>query len=89
VALTVAVVGLAGSAATAGPLAWAEFGKLFQESRLVHVTSVDFCTLSLCAPLWVLNDAARRRAEGPLATACALTPLLGPAAWLALRPRAE
>jgi hypothetical protein len=86
--LLAATLGLLAKAATAGPAAWEEFGHLFQESRLVHVTSVDFLTLSLCAPFWVWNDAAARRYDGP-ALAFALTPLLGPVLWLNLRPRAE
>ena len=86
--LLAAATGLAVKAATAGGPAWEEFGHLFQESRFVHVTSVDFLTLSLCAPFWVWNDAAVRRYEGPTLL-FALTPLLGPVAWLSARPRAE
>ena len=86
--LLVATLGLAGKAATAGPTAWADFAHLFQESKLVHVTSIDFVTLCLCAPFWVWNDAAGRRYAGPLVLPLALTPLLGPVLWLALRPHA-
>ncbi len=87
--LLVATLGLVGKAATAGDAAWVDFGHLFQESRFVHVTTLDFLTLSLAAPFWVWNDAAVRKYEGPLpALLFALTPLLGPVAWLSVRPRA-
>ena len=86
--LLVATLGLAAKAATAGDAAWVDFGRLFMESRFVHVTTVDFITLTLCAPFWVWNDASVRRYEGPTLL-FALTPLLGPALWLNVRPRAQ
>ena len=52
-----AALGLSAYAATADAAQWDTFGHLFQESRLVHVTSVDFLTLNLLAPFWVWNDA--------------------------------
>ena len=78
-------------AVTAGPQAWAEFGRLFDESRLVHVTSLDFLALSSFIPFWVSLDAgARRWSGGPsLAAALGAVPLVGPALYLALRPRAD
>jgi hypothetical protein len=86
--LLLATLGLVGKAATAGSVAWVDFSHLFQESRFVHVTTIDFLTLTLCAPFWVWNDAAARKYEGP-ALLFALTPLLGPVLWLNVRPRAE
>lgn len=53
----------------------------------MHVTCVDFVTLSLCAPFWVYNDAERRGVRSPLLPALAALPLLGPALYLNLRPR--
>ncbi len=47
-------------AALAGGAAWQEYGKLFAESRFVHVTSTDFAALSLFAPFWMWNDAGKR-----------------------------
>lgn len=78
-------------AATAGPAAWAEFARLFDESRLVHVTSLDFLALSSFIPFWVSLDAGARRWKGGSSVAAALgvVPLVGPALYLALRPRAE
>jgi len=86
--LLVATLGLAGKALTAGGAAWEDFGHLFLESKFVHVTTVDFITLTLCAPFWVWNDAAVRRYKGPTLL-FALTPLLGPVLWLNVRPRSE
>jgi len=71
-----------GTAASAGPQAWAAYGQLFRESRLVHVTSLDFVTLTGCAWSWVQNDAAAR---GKAAPGWAALPLLGPALWLVVR----
>lgn len=42
---------------------WVEFGKLFDESRLVHVSTLDLTVLTLCAPFWMFNDAAQREWE--------------------------
>jgi hypothetical protein len=87
--LLVATLGLGLKAATAGDASWFEFGRLFRESKLVHVTTVDFLTLTLCAPLWVLNDAQVRRYDPPSLLLLALLPLLGPVLYLNMRPRAE
>jgi hypothetical protein len=87
--LGVATCGLVFTAATAGAPAWAEYGKLFQESRFIHITSVDFLTLTLLAPFWVFNDAEARRWDSPLLPLLACVPLLGPVIYLNLRPRAE
>ncbi len=51
-------------AALAGAASWEEYGKLFVESRFVHVTSVDFLALCLFAPFWMWNDAEKRDWEG-------------------------
>ena len=45
----------------AGPEAWQAYFRMFDESRFVHVTSLDFCFLTLLAPFWVLNDASKRQ----------------------------
>lgn len=87
--LLCATLGLVGTASLAGDVAWLDFSRLFKESRLVHVTSVDFLTLSLCAPFWVYNDASARGYKSPLLLPLALTPLLGPVLYLNLRPRSE
>ena len=77
-----------GLAASAGPAAWVDYGRLFDESRFVHVTTLDFLTLSALAPFWVANDAGRRGATPAWLPALGFLPLLGPALYLVLRPRA-
>lgn len=77
--------------ATAGSAAWTEYSRLLQESRLVHVTSMDFLTLTILAPFWMVNDAQLRSWQGNdklLPLLCCL-PFLGPAIYLCLRPKAE
>lgn len=77
--------------AMAGSAAWTEYFRLLQESRLVHVTSMDFLTLTILAPFWMVNDAQLRSWQGKdtiLPWLCCL-PFLGPAIYLCLRPKAE
>jgi hypothetical protein len=50
-------------AATAGGAAWADYWKLFEESRFVHVTSIDFCCLTAFVPFWMYHDAEGRKWE--------------------------
>lgn len=77
-------------AVTAGPAAWSEYARLFDESRLVHVTTLDFLALSSFIPFWVALDASSRKWSGrPFAAALGAVPLVGPALYLALRPKAE
>jgi hypothetical protein len=76
-------------AATAGGVQWRDFGTLFFMSRFVHVTTVDFMTLTLLAPFWMENDAKLRSWDGvgTWKMACLqCLPVVGPAAYLALRP---
>lgn len=78
-------------AATAGGDAWVEYIRLARESRLVHVTTLDFLTLTALAPFWMDNDATLRKWEGrdSLLLPLSLLPVLGPAIYLVLRPKAE
>jgi hypothetical protein len=80
-----------GSAAAAGGAAWAEYFRLLQESRLVHVTTLDFLTLTTLAPFWMENDAQLRNWEGKdsLLPVLSFIPVIGPALYLCLRPKAE
>jgi hypothetical protein len=80
-----------GSAATAGGAAWQEYFRLLQESRLVHVTTLDFLTLTTLAPFWMDNDAQLRNWEGrdKLLPILSFIPVVGPALYLCLRPKAE
>ena len=66
--LLISSLGLWTLALTAGGPAWAEYSHLFDESKLVHVTSVDFCLLSAFAPFWMYNDAQLRNWEPRRAT---------------------
>ena len=52
--LTTLVVGASGSD-------WAGYFALFGKSRFVHVSTLDFCVLTLMAPFWVSNDAETRK----------------------------
>ena len=80
-----------GQIATAGTTAWADYIKLVQESRLVHVTTVDFLTLTTLAPFWMDNDAQLRQWDGrdKLLPVLSFIPVIGPALYLCLRPKAE
>ncbi|QDZ20275.1 hypothetical protein HOP50_04g27920 [Chloropicon primus] len=68
---------------------WAGYFQLFDKSRFTHVSTLDFCVLTLLAPFWVLNDAERRNWDkgDTLLTALSLVPLYGPALYLLLRPK--
>lgn len=46
-----------------GGASWVEYGHLIDESRLVHVTTLDFLCLTAFAPFWMLNDAEARNWE--------------------------
>ena len=58
--LLISAVALWGVALTAGGSSWIEYGHLFDESKLVHVTTVDFWLLTAFAPFWMYNDAQLR-----------------------------
>ena len=56
----------------------------------MHVTSLDFLALSSFIPFWVSLDAGSRKWSGAsFAAALGAVPLVGPALYLALRPKAE
>ncbi|KAG2487273.1 hypothetical protein HYH03_014114 [Edaphochlamys debaryana] len=78
-------------AATAGDYYWLDYLKLFDESRLVHVTTIDFATLTLLAPFWMELDASGRNwsQRGSLLTVLSFLPVVGPCIYLLLRPKAE
>lgn len=79
------------NAATAGGDSWAEYLRLLQESRLVHVTTVDFLTLTSLAAFWMDNDATCRKWSGKenLLPILSVIPVIGPAVYLVLRPKAS
>jgi len=78
-------------AATAGAASWVEYGRLLDESRLVHVTTLDFLCLTAFAPFWMLNDAEARGWEqrNTLLPILSVLPAVGPAIYLLLRPKTD
>ena len=69
---------------------WLAFVRLFDESRLVHATTLDFSLFSLLAWYWIAHDArARGFAQPGAAAALGSVPVLGPILYLIIRPRAE
>lgn len=85
------VVGCLVFAASAGGDGWFEFGALFTGSKFTHVMTLDFLTLTSLAPFWIENDSRVRGWSGRdrwLVPLCCL-PLLGPALYLVLRPKAQ
>lgn len=80
-----------GLAATAGSAVWLDYFKLLDESRFVHVTSLDFATLTALMPFWMDNDATARNWDkrSQLVPILSFIPLVGPAVYLILRPKAS
>jgi hypothetical protein len=82
-----------GNAAFADSQQWSDYVTLFWMSRFVHVTTIDFLTLSILAPFWMDNDAKLRnwkgRDSGILLPLLSCLPVLGPAIYLVLRPKSE
>lgn len=80
-----------GDAVLSGGAAWKEFAELFSTSQLVHVTSLDFLILNLLCPFWLANDAEKRswdQRDG-LGKVLPFIPVVGPAIYITLRPRAQ
>lgn len=48
-------------ALTAGGSVWLDYAKLFEESRLVHASTIDFALLTAFIPFWMSNDAELRQ----------------------------
>ena len=66
---------------------WSNYVQQWQTSRFIHVMSLDFCLLCLLFPALLGDDMARRGiTNSRLFWAVALVPLLGPLAYLCLRP---
>ena len=55
------LAGLTAMVATASSSDWSGYLSLFGKSRFTHVSSLDFCVLTLMAPFWVYNDAEQRQ----------------------------
>ncbi|KAL8150961.1 hypothetical protein V2J09_020769 [Rumex salicifolius] len=67
---------------------WKEFFQYFRESKLVHVTSLDFMLLSTFAPFWVYNDMTARKCFEKYSWLLpfSVIPFIGPSLYLLLRP---
>ncbi|WP_448561634.1 DUF2834 domain-containing protein [Trichothermofontia sp.] len=66
---------------------WADFVYQWRTNRFIHVMSLDFCLLALLFPAIVPDDMARRQFDQPrLFWLVSALPLLGPLAYLILRP---
>eukprot|EP00878_Enallax_costatus_P020875 GHUV01022085.1.p1 GENE.GHUV01022085.1~~GHUV01022085.1.p1 ORF type:complete len:137 (+),score=41.59 GHUV01022085.1:346-756(+) len=77
------------TAVTAGLEQWLGYVQLFDESRLVHATSLDFMLCTLLMYFWMSNDAQGRnwdKREALVPLLC-LLPLVGPSTYLLLRPK--
>jgi hypothetical protein len=67
---------------------WADFIQQWQNSRFIHVMSLDFCLLCLLFPALLGDDMARRGLKNPsVFWAVALVPLVGSLLYLCLRPQ--
>ncbi len=85
IALSLATVGLLAYAVLAGD--WGDFVRQFQTSHFVHLMSWDFCLMYLVFPSLLGDDMARRGLrDSRIFWAVAIIPLLGPLAYLCLRP---
>ncbi|GIL53793.1 hypothetical protein Vafri_9425 [Volvox africanus] len=70
---------------------WADYLKLFDESRLVHMNSIDLAILIALAPFWMENDAIGRNWDkrSQLLPILSFLPVIGPCIYLLLRPKAQ
>ena len=83
--LSLSTVGLLIYGLAAGD--WGDFVYQFQTSRFVHGMSLAFCLLCLLFPTLLGDDMARRKLNKPqVFWLVSLVPLLGPLAYLCLRP---
>lgn len=84
-ALALGAVLLLGYGITQGD--WADFAAQWRTDRFIHVMSLDFCLLCLLFPSLLGDDMARHGLHSSrLFWAISLVPLLGPVAYLVLRP---
>ena len=66
---------------------WQDFITQWQTSRFINVMSLDFCLLSCLFPILLGDDMTRRGINNPVVFwSVTLLPLLGPLAYLCLRP---
>jgi hypothetical protein len=66
---------------------WSDFVQQWQNSRFIHVMSLDFCLLCLLFPVLLADDMTRRGLKNRrIFWAVTLLPLLGAIAYVTLRP---
>jgi hypothetical protein len=66
---------------------WADFGRQWQNSKFIHVMSLDFCLLSLLGSELVPDDMARRgMMDSRLLSVVQWVPLFGLLVYLVVRP---
>ncbi|NES70373.1 MAG: hypothetical protein F6K24_36755 [Okeania sp. SIO2D1] len=66
---------------------WSDFVTQWQNSRFIHVMSLDFCLLCFLFPFLVKDDLNRRGVKNPLTFwLVVLIPLIGPLIYLSSRP---
>jgi len=66
---------------------WGDFIRQWQNSRFIHVMSLDFCLLCGLFPTILWDDLVRRKIENNLIFwVISLLPLIGPLIYLSLRP---
>jgi hypothetical protein len=83
--------GLLYYACTAGIPAWNAYFHLFDESKFVHVMTLDFCALTVLQPYFMNNDAQKRgwASRGAGVPILSLLPVVGPLIYLLMRPVAQ
>lgn len=81
--------GLLSKALLSGVPMWNAYFQYYDESRFVHVMSLDFCALTALMPFFMGWDAEKRgwedRERGVPILSC--LPIVGPAVYLILRPK--
>jgi hypothetical protein len=88
IVILVAAIGLVLYGFLAGD--WADFGRQWQNSKFIHVMSLDFCLLSLLGSELVPDDMARRgMIDGKLLSVVQWVPLFGLLVYLVVRPRLQ
>ena len=67
---------------------WASFIQLWQNTKFIHIMSLDFCCLCLCLPFMIKADLQTRGIRNPAIFAIiSFIPLFGPLVYLCCRPR--
>lgn len=85
IVLTFSTIVLLGYAAIAGD--WSAFFQEFQTNRFMNGMTLAFCLFGLLLPVLLEDDMARRKiSDSRIFWSVALVPLLGPLAYLCLRP---